>query len=239
MANIQTFDYGTNLTQSILWQYNQATNLLSLINQKQAWYNIYQSDFWSSWSANIFNLYTTSTGPLAIFGAAIWSIILNVPFFVPLNETNPADREIWGFNETLDPFPNLLNTYLNYNNGNFLPENILSLEQQQFLLRLKYFQLSTLTNISAYNLTGFTSSTQIDYPSLYSINYFLNYLCANNNIGYTGTIYAIDNLNMTLTYNFTTDDFPLSLFNVMQPSLLDVFPRPAGVEVLFTGINGS
>jgi hypothetical protein len=224
MSTIQAFDYFTNLKQSILWQYENAINLVSLINQKQGWYDEYQSAFWIIWAQTVFDLTTAN-----FFGSAVWAIILNVPEYVPI-ETPPPVQPTWGFNAYDPSYPDLENTYLNFENGNFIPyapDVILNLEQQIFLLRLRYFQLTTLTNIA-----GLLSN---DPPGLYSINTFLNYLCTNNFIGYTGTIYAIDNLDMTITYNFTADDFPLALFNVLQA--LDIFPRPAGVGILFTGLD--
>lgn len=220
--NIQEFDYFTDIKQSILWQYNEATNLLSLINQKQSWYDEYLSVFWALWELLVFDLQTCD-----VFGAAIWSILLDVPLFIH-EDGNPA-QPTWGFNAYDPTFPDLLNTYLNFENGNFSSVNqelSLSLEQQKFLLRLRYFQLSTLTNIA-----GMISD---DYPGIYSINWFLNYLCTNNEIDYAGTIYVIDNLDMTITYHFTSDSFPGQLFTALV--MLDLFPRPAGVGVTFTGL---
>lgn len=222
--NIQEFDYHVDLQQGILWQYNEATNLLGLVNAKQAWYDEYQEVFWLLWEKLVFDLVTCDQ-----FGAAIWSILLDVPLYVPIEMPMPV-QPTWGFNAYDPSFPDLENTNQNFENGNFLPyvpDVILTLEQQKWLLRLRYFQLSTLTNIA-----GMLSN---DYPGLYSINWFLNYLCTNNDIGFSGTIYVIDNLDMTITYHFTTDDFPLVLYNVLIA--LDIFPRPAGVAVSFTGLD--
>ena len=54
--NIEQFDYSTDLGQVVLWQYDQSTNLTTLINDKQAWLNVNQTQFWQDWFANVFNL---------------------------------------------------------------------------------------------------------------------------------------------------------------------------------------
>lgn len=205
---IQEFDYSVDLLQSILWQYNESTNLLSLINQKQAWYTLNQSQFWQNWYTNVFNLQTAN-----LFGVIVWSYILNVPLYV-LNSPEPSDTPIWGFNQIVS-WPTLLNTYLNFGNGNFSTKGQiinLTLEEQRFLLRLRYFQLTTRGDVT-------------------DINSFLNYLLTTSDIGYTGKLYVLDGLNMTITYVFTTDDFSPNLLDIIKQ--LDLFPRPAGVGIKY------
>ena len=219
---IQEFNnFEADLLQSILWQYNDATNLLSLLNAKQIWFNQYQSQFWLDWYNNIFNLVSPT---LNLFGATVWSIILNVPLFVTIDPETP--ETIWGFNAYDPTYPTLENN-TNWNfygpdgysgiGANFLesPDISLSIYEQQFLLRLRYFQLTNLGDI-------------VD------INAFLNYLCLDNLIGYTGQIYIIDNYSMSVTYHFTTTDFPDDLFTAIQTLVL--WPRPAGVAITFTGL---
>lgn len=249
--NIQQFDYTVNLLQAILWQYDEATNLLSLINQKQAWYNQYQTEFWDDWQNYVFYLANpdlttnTETQDLALFGLAVWSIILNVPLYVPLvieSDTKP----IWGFNAYDPSYPDLENTYWNFfgatgvgGGANFSTAGQvieLSLAEQQFLLMLKYFQLITRDNMMSLNTFAIDASTQsITELPFYacSVNYFLNWLCVTfgENINYTGTIYALDNLDMTMTYIFTEPDFPVDLFEAIVD--LDLLPRPAGVGIKF------
>lgn len=221
MTKIQEFNnFAVDLKQSILWQYNEATNLLSLIDAKQNWYSVYQSGFWGVWVEIVFNLQTVD-----IFGAAIWSIILDVPLLV--SDQPYVAAPTWGFNAYAPTFPTLENNYEDFEHGNFSPLNQdlnLNLEQQRWMLRLRYFQLTTLTNVAGFapNLT-------------YSINAFLNYLCTDNDISYPGTIYVLDNFDMTMTYHFTSPDFPTALFNVIRD--LDIWPRPAGVGILFTGLT--
>jgi hypothetical protein len=204
--NIEEFNYKVNLLQAILWQYDESTNLLSLINQKQNWYDLYQTQFWIDWYTNVFNLLTANG-----FGLSVWSYILFVPLFFE-NIPESSDAPIWGFNQILS-YPTLENTYLNFENSNFSSKGTaisLTLEEQRFLLRLRYFQLSNRGSITV-------------------INDFFNYLVSTSNIGYSGTIYALDGLNMTMTYIFTSGDFSQNLFDAIQT--LDLFPRPVGVGI--------
>lgn len=201
---IQAFDYSVNLLQSVLWQYNEATNLLSLINQKQAWYYLNQTTFWENWFDDVFSLDTANS-----FGLAVWSYILNVPLYLQA-EPEPADTPVWGFNNN-SAYPILENTYLNFGNANFSSRDntiYLTEEEQRFLLRLRYFQLITRGDVT-------------------DINSFLNYLINTSDIGYTGTLYVLDGLNMTITYVFTGTNFPPNLLQAIL--LLDTLPRPAGV----------
>jgi hypothetical protein len=213
MATIQPFDYSVNLLKAILWQYDQAPNLLSLLNQKQDWYNLNQTQFWTDWYNNVFNLQTAN-----LFGLAVWSIILNVPLYVPLNP-DPSDKPIWGFNDN-SAYPTLENTYTNFFGGNFstLGDVItLTEEEQRFLLRLRYYQLITRGEVG-------------------DINDFLNYLVTTSNIGFTGQMYALDGLDMSMRYIITVADFPDSLLDILIK--LDVLPRPAGVLISGVVVNG-
>ena len=206
MATIQEFNYSTNLLRAILWQYDQSPNLLSLLTQKQEWYDLNQTAFWTDWFNNVFNLQTAN-----LFGLAVWSIILDVPLYVPYNP-DPDDKPIWGFNDN-SAFPTLENTYTNFFGGNFSSRgDIITLteEQQRFLLRLRYYQLVTRAEV-------------------WDINKFLNYLVNSSNIGFIGQMYALDNLNMTMRYIITDPSFPQNLLDVLVK--LDILPRPAAVGI--------
>jgi len=64
------------------------------------------------------------------------------------------------------------------------------------------------------------------------VNAFLNYLISTSNIDWSGTIYMLDNLNMTVTYHFTAPAFPSDLLTTIQN--FDLLPRPAGVGIIYT-----
>jgi Protein of unknown function (DUF2612) len=246
-ANIQNFDYSVDLLQSILWQYDKATHLLSLLNQKQTWYDINQTEFWQDWFNYVFYLANPNltTNPLkedlALFGLSVWGVILEIPIYVN-NVPESSTKPIFGFN-AYTSYPTLINTYDNFYGetlvgagSNFSTKNqiiALSLAEQQFLLLLRYFTLTTRDNIMTLKIRSVDNTTHLPfYPA--SINDFFYFLCnlLGTQIGYTGTIYVLDNLNMTITYHFTASGFSVDLKSAI--SQLDLWPRPAGVAVLFS-----
>jgi len=216
---IQDFDFfAIDVEQAVLWQYQNSTNLRQLINNKQSWLFNNQQLFWLLWYDTVFNLCTENP---TVFGMVVWSIILNIPVYIPIGEEAPA-KPIWGFNAFDPTYPDLINDYKNFGttiianpgSGNFSTKgqfSALTVQEQQFLLRLRYFQLCNLGDVN-------------------DINQFLNHLCSDNVINYTGTIYVEDNLDMTISYVFTTTDFPTALFTVIND--LGVLPRPAGVAIV-------
>lgn len=238
--NIQKFDYSTDLSQVILWQYDQATNLNQLIQAKQNWLNLNQKQFWENWFANVFNLAGVST--VTEFGLSVWSIILLAPLFSAT--VSPDYTTLWGYDTAGD----LPDNYANFDNGPFYYTEFLSLTQpeQEFLLLLRYFDCVTrgaLTDCSTFTfpINMGVSHWSVNAPIQYfnnfpiGINYFFAYLLSDVFLGlgllfgFTGTIYCEDNLDMSVTYTFTTDDFPPSLYNAILQ--LDLWPRPAGVTL--------
>lgn len=206
---IQQFDFSIDILQTVLWKYDGTKNLLGLMKSIQAFVDINQTKFWKDWYADVFNLLTANT-----FGLAVWSYILNTPLYLDADPESP-DKPNFGFNEYDPSFPTLLNTYLNFENSNFSTiGTVLSLteEEQRFLLRLVYYKLSGKLDII-------------------SINEFLDYLCRTSNINYSGTIYALDGLDMSMTYVFTAPNFPPNLLQIIQD--LDSLPRPAAVKIRY------
>lgn len=135
--NIQQFDYKMDLNQALLWQYNSAPNITSIVNQKQAWYDINVIDFWNDWFTNVFNLITANE-----FGLRVWSLILDIPLFPDL----PIDtgKRIWGFGTN----------YYNFDNGNFSygkDAYALTIEEKRLILRMRYFQLTSRCAIPEIN----------------------------------------------------------------------------------------
>ena len=128
-GTIQQFDFNVDLLKSILWQYENAPNLKSLIEQKQDWYNTNYRDFWQLWYTNVFNLETADD-----FGLQVWSIILGQPLFVNLPASgNPT----WGFGH---PY------HANFDRGNFASggNELVRLDSTtaRILLQLRYHQLT-------------------------------------------------------------------------------------------------
>lgn len=198
MTKIEQIDFSINLLQSILWQYNDAEKIRGLIQKKQQWYEDQQVHFWETWVTNVFDLTTANK-----FGLSVWSIILNVPFFVTDIDFGP----VFGFNQ----IP-LININLNFGNGNFSQiagKIILTVEEQRLFLRLRYYQL-------------------ISRGGRQQTNKMLDILFNNPDGIYQGGAWVVDNFDMTITYYFNC---PISqqLLNVLK--FYETLPCPAGVRV--------
>lgn len=128
-GDIQTFDFSVDLLRAIIWEYTSATNLQGLLEDKNAWYQQNQTEFWNQWIQNVFDLSTAND-----FGLAVWAKILNQSIYLN-NGPDPVSKPTWGFGIY----------YQNFNNGNFssLDGNTYQLptETARLLLQLRYFQL--------------------------------------------------------------------------------------------------
>jgi hypothetical protein len=136
---IQDFDFSVDLLKAILWQYNDAARLQSILQQKQDWYDTNQEEFWQNWYDNVFNLQTADQ-----FGLSVWAIILDIPIIV---SSAPPVIGIprWGFG-----------TYhYNYDNSNFAPASggvqTLTVEQARTVLRMRYFQITSKATVPQIN----------------------------------------------------------------------------------------
>lgn len=136
---VQPYSPSVDLLQALLWQYNDAAKIQSLLDAKQAWFDENQSGFWEDWVRDVFDLRTAND-----FGLEVWSLILNLPLAIPVTEVT-GERPSFGFG----PYR------LNFNNGNFRPQtgSVISLdtEQKRFALRLRYFQLANRGSIPEIN----------------------------------------------------------------------------------------
>lgn len=129
MSQVQPFDYSVDLLQCLLWQYNDADTLQSLVQSKQDWYNTAQEQFWTDWVRDVFDLTTAN-----VFGLTVWASILGLPLVVLSGPQ--ASKPTFGF------APN----WQNFTHGNFAPGNsvtTLSVADSRLLLRLRYFNLVT------------------------------------------------------------------------------------------------
>lgn len=143
-ATVQTFNYSVDLLQAILWHYNDASNIIGLLEQKQTFYSTAQQTFWEDWTRDVFDLRTANE-----FGLSVWSNILDIPFFSS-TEISPTDYQAWGFDTGDDTAP-----ITNFNNGNFATSLSgfinLDVSQRRLLLRLRYFQLTTTATVPEIN----------------------------------------------------------------------------------------
>lgn len=74
-------DYSVRLLNTVLWQYDNAEALKSLLTQKTAWINTNNAQFWKDWYDNVFNLQTAND-----FGLSVWGKILNFPRQITLKD---------------------------------------------------------------------------------------------------------------------------------------------------------
>jgi hypothetical protein len=136
-ADIQQFNSSVNLLQAILWQYNDATNLQALLQAKNSWYFDNQTQFWTQWINNVFNLATAND-----FGLSVWSIILGQPTFISNKASN---WPTWGFGQYNQ----------NFNNGGFGSSSgstyQLPTQWARLLLQLRYFQLTSSGTVPEIN----------------------------------------------------------------------------------------
>lgn len=83
MANFniyELFNFDTNLLSSIIWQYDNAPNLQSLITQKNDWYNANVEQFWQDIITNFLNINTAND-----WGLGLWGNILQVSRTINVN----------------------------------------------------------------------------------------------------------------------------------------------------------
>ena len=139
MSTVQEFDFSVNLLRAILWEYQEAESLQSLLQQKQDWYTENQTQFWQDWYRDVFNLQTAND-----FGLTVWSIILNQKIHVSVNFT-PATDEAFGFGQYR----------MNFTRGNFRSTTggayRLPTEVARIVLQLRYFQLIGTSTVPSIN----------------------------------------------------------------------------------------
>ena len=125
MSNIQDYNIEIDLLKHIPWQYDNATHLKKIIQNKQDNFQKYVIDFIDDMYTNFYNIDTANN-----FGLRLWEIILNIDFTV--EPQAPRTNNIFGFGS--------FNS--NFFNSNFAPvvgeDNSLSLELKRLVVKLKY-----------------------------------------------------------------------------------------------------
>jgi len=170
--NIQQFNFDMDLLQAILWQYNEAINLQTILTQEQDFYQINHTDFWNDWYNNVFNLQTAND-----FGLSVWAIILQLP--IQLNPPPSENDRIWGFGQYRK----------NFENGNFnatADSSSLTTEEKRIVLKLRYYQL--VSNAAIPNTNRFLSFVFKDLGDFYILE----------NFGMHITVVVGFNINITL-----------------------------------------
>lgn len=137
MTTVQQFDYTQNLMQALLWQYNDAARLQSLLQARQDWYNTNQTEFWQAFFTDIYNIKTANE-----FGRRVWAIILGLNLFVQ-NTASPLNFPAWGFEESE-----------NFDNGSFATggnTTALSEDVQRIALLLRCYQIQSAGTLPEIN----------------------------------------------------------------------------------------
>ena len=137
----QDFNFDSGTLRAQLWQDNQGTVIPALLAAKAAWYERAQAGFWAAWTRRVFDLGGVLGDDLDEFGCAVWARILGIT----LTFTGTQDFANWGFGAEHE----------NFTRGNFgSGEPVVikpSLAEQRFLLRLRYFSLTSDGNVLAVN----------------------------------------------------------------------------------------
>lgn len=136
---VQNFETSTNILRAILWQYEDAEKLLSLARAKQYFVDKAQSEFWSNWYRDVFNVDTAND-----FGLSVWSKILEIPLGYEA-EAQP-DKVAFGFG----PYRKNFQPESNFGNrtGGF---QSLSVDQKRILIKLRYVQLTHRPSVPIIN----------------------------------------------------------------------------------------
>jgi len=126
---VQEIDYSVDVLRALLWQYNRAGQLQSILESKQAWYDANQSEFWRTWVRDVFDLSTCN-----LFGCQVWARILGINLSISTEPTDPT-QPAFAFGDLRE----------NLTRGNFGSGSSgtlgLTLDQQRLILQLRYFQL--------------------------------------------------------------------------------------------------
>ena len=124
---------------AILWQYEQADKIISLINAKKAWYKTNHEGFFQDWFYNAFDLNTLND-----FGCSVWAIILGVTFQV--KQASRRTSVAIGLDYT---------NALNFDRANFGSSETyfvgMTLEQKRLVLKMRYRQLTSRGTIPEIN----------------------------------------------------------------------------------------
>lgn len=213
--NIEQFDLTVNPDKALLWEYDQAQNLIALINAKKAWYEQNHQNFWEEWFNNVFNLTTLNE-----FGCSVWAIILGVTF--QIQQESRLTTDAIGLDYTDAP---------NFDRSNFGSYSAyfvgMTLEQKQLILRMRYRQLTsrgTLPEINsmladifgqhkAYAVDNLNMTISVGLlnpdPDLYWVLVNYNLLPIPAGVGVTYSIYQRPSLGFDYTdaLNFDRGNF--------------------------------
>lgn len=132
-------DLHVDLAQAILWQYNNADNLISIVDYMQSLYDKANVEFWNNWFDDVFNIDTAND-----FGLEIWSRILDLDAGISFEPQE--GKTAFGFGRERRNFQKESN--FGARDGGYVGFNT---EQKRLLVKARIFELTkspTLTNIN-------------------------------------------------------------------------------------------
>lgn len=147
MSGIYELDTSADLTANIIWQYNQAQNLIKLITNEQDFYNNAVADFWEDWQEKVFNLDTAN-----YFGLIVWTKILDCTNYIDYQFTKPATTFGFGIYNK------------NFYNSNFVSnasDEPIPSELLRILLKVKIFNM--MSNGSLYDINRMLANVFSEY----------------------------------------------------------------------------
>lgn len=165
----ENIDLHVDLTKAILWQYNKAKNLQSIIYKFADLNRQANEEFWKAWHRDVFNVDTAND-----FGLEVWSRILNISAGVSFEPQEEKRAFGFGVNRA------------NFSGGNFGSRDGgyvgFTTEQKRLLIKARVFALTkspTVTNINDFLKNNLwkgdskayvTDSFDMTY-ALYTFNY--------------------------------------------------------------------
>jgi len=126
-----------DITQVLLWQYNDAEKLQQLIFKHQEWIDANHNQFWDDWYRDVFDLRTAND-----FGCAVWASILGVSFATQVSD---GTKRIFGFGTY----------YTNFYQSNFSAVASgavqLTTVQKRMILMLRYLRITSSATVPEIN----------------------------------------------------------------------------------------
>lgn len=244
----QEFDYNQSILAANIWQYDRASSFLSILEQKEEWYNSNYKQFWQDWFSKVFDLridYDLTNfnhTKVNLFGCTVWAIILNFPL-EPILVPREGQKQPWSFEDiganTPDPIkrqnfgPVQDPATSPWPGGNFTPVSatlgMTILEKVQLLKLVYYRSISNCTipsiNAALADVFKITGMIHIDdngnSDPITQLPWVedCQYVDGSGNTPVT---------KMVLNYNF-----PYRLRDPFINAITDydVMPRPSGVKV--------
>ena len=138
---MEKLDFHVDLMRAILWQYEGAPKLKALATGEQEWINEAQSEFWSDWIRDVFNLRTAND-----LGLNVWARILDVPLTISRARNVVG---VFGFGDEATT------GNLNFGRAGFgrgqSGDYLVTTEQARKILLLRWFQLTSRPTVANIN----------------------------------------------------------------------------------------